>query len=80
MLVLIGERPGLSVADSVGIYLTHHPRPGRTDAQRNCVSNVHPPDGMTYDHAARVVAVLVEGRGVWGLPALHSRTCRAILA
>ncbi|MBM4724768.1 ethanolamine ammonia-lyase small subunit [Prescottella equi] len=61
MLVLIGERPGLSVADSVGIYLTHHPRPGRTDAQRNCVSNVHPPDGMTYDHAARVVAVLVEG-------------------
>ncbi|NKV29516.1 ethanolamine ammonia-lyase subunit EutC [Rhodococcus hoagii] len=61
MLVLIGERPGLSVADSVGIYLTHHPRPGRTDAQRNCVSNVHPPDGMTYDHAARVVAVLVDG-------------------
>jgi len=61
MLVLIGERPGLSVADSVGIYLTHHPRPGRTDAQRNCVSNIHPPDGMTYDHAARVVATLVDG-------------------
>ncbi|PTR25836.1 ethanolamine ammonia-lyase light chain [Rhodococcus sp. OK519] len=61
MLVLIGERPGLSVADSVGIYLTHHPRPGRSDAERNCVSNIHPPDGMTYDHAARVVAALVDG-------------------
>ncbi|MCA1005631.1 ethanolamine ammonia-lyase subunit EutC [Rhodococcus hoagii] len=61
MLVLIGERPGLSVADSVGIYLTHHPRPGRSDAQRNCVSNIHPPDGMTYEHAARVVAALVGG-------------------
>ncbi|MFC9515487.1 ethanolamine ammonia-lyase subunit EutC [Nocardiaceae bacterium NPDC056970] len=61
MLVLIGERPGLSVADSVGIYLTHHPRPGRSDAQRNCVSNIHPPDGMAYEHAARVVAALVDG-------------------
>lgn len=61
MLVVIGERPGLSVADSVGVYLTHHPRPGRTDAERNCVSNIHPPDGMTYEHAARVVAALVTG-------------------
>ncbi|MGW0041530.1 ethanolamine ammonia-lyase subunit EutC [Rhodococcus sp. NPDC003348] len=61
MLVLIGERPGLSVADSVGVYLTHHPRPGRSDAQRNCVSNVHPPDGLGYEHAARVVAALVDG-------------------
>lgn len=35
--------------------------PGRTDAERNCVSNIHPPDGLGYAHAARVVATLVEG-------------------
>ncbi|MEV0331800.1 ethanolamine ammonia-lyase subunit EutC [Nocardia sp. NPDC050717] len=61
VLVIIGERPGLSVADSLGIYLTHEPRPGRTDAERNCISNIHPPDGLTYTDAARVVAGLVAG-------------------
>jgi len=61
MLVLIGERPGLSVADSIGVYLTHHPEPGRRDSERNCVSNIHPPHGMTCDHAARVVSALVDG-------------------
>ncbi|MFF0487939.1 ethanolamine ammonia-lyase subunit EutC [Nocardia sp. NPDC004068] len=61
VLVLIGERPGLSVADSLGIYLTHHPRPGRTDAERNCVSNIHPPEGLAYAVAAEVTAGLVAG-------------------
>ncbi|MCP2317770.1 Ethanolamine ammonia-lyase light chain [Nocardia amikacinitolerans] len=61
VLVIIGERPGLSVADSLGIYLTHLPRPGRADAERNCVSNIHPPDGLTYADAARVVSGLVAG-------------------
>ncbi|WP_378731984.1 ethanolamine ammonia-lyase subunit EutC [Nocardia brasiliensis] len=61
VVVLIGERPGLSVADSLGIYLTHRPHPRRTDADRNCVSNIHPPEGLGYTQAAKVVAGLVSG-------------------
>lgn len=61
VLVFIGERPGLSVADSLGIYLTHRPAPGCTDADRNCVSNIHPPDGLHYPAAAAVTAALVAG-------------------
>ncbi|WP_275571182.1 ethanolamine ammonia-lyase subunit EutC [Mycolicibacterium vanbaalenii] len=61
LLMVIGERPGLSVADSLGIYLTHLPRPGRTDADRNCISNIHPPDGLDCRRAARIAATLVAG-------------------
>lgn len=61
LLTIIGERPGLSVADSLGIYLTHLPQPGRTDADRNCISNIHPPDGLGYAEAAMVAAGLIEG-------------------
>ncbi|WP_167104966.1 ethanolamine ammonia-lyase subunit EutC [Mycobacterium sp. DL592] len=61
LLVIIGERPGLSVADSLGIYLTHRPRPGCNDAERNCISNIHPPDGLGYRDAARIAANLVAG-------------------
>lgn len=61
LIVIIGERPGLSVADSLGIYLTHRPEPGRNDSERNCISNIHPPGGMGYEHAARVTTSLVAG-------------------
>lgn len=66
VLVLIGERPGLSVADSLGIYLTHNPRPGRNDAERNCISNIHPPEGLSYDAAAQTAARLVRGARALG--------------
>lgn len=69
-ILLVGERPGLSAADSLGVYLTHGPRPGRSDAERNCVSNVRPPHGQTYAGAATTVAALVTAaleRGVTGV-------------
>ena len=66
VLVLVGERPGLSVSDALGIYLTHHPRPGRNDAERNCISNIHPPDGLDYATAAATAARLVRGARALG--------------
>jgi ethanolamine ammonia-lyase small subunit len=56
--ILIGERPGLSAADSLGIYLTYGPRVGRADSERNCISNVRP-EGLSYDAAAFKLAYLM---------------------
>lgn len=64
VLVLIGERPGLSAADSLGAYITWAPRAGLRDNARNCISNIRPPHGLGYDAAAeQIVAILRAARG-----------------
>ena len=62
VLVLIGERPGLSAADSLGAYLTWGPRVGRSHAERNCVSNIRPQGLAPADAAETLHWLLTEAR------------------
>jgi ethanolamine ammonia-lyase small subunit len=67
VLVLIGERPGLSAPDSLGAYLTFDPKPGRLDSERNCVSNIRPPHGLSHEAAADTLAWLIRAARARGL-------------
>ena len=81
VLVLIGERPGLTSPDSLGAYVTVHPAVGRTDADRNCVSNIRP-EGMPLTEAARRIAWLIDQamvRGISGVT-LKDDSDRTLLA
>ncbi|MEO8662929.1 MAG: ethanolamine ammonia-lyase subunit EutC [Bryobacteraceae bacterium] len=66
VMVLIGERPGLSAPDSLGIYFTYRPRVGSTDAERNCISNVRP-EGLSYQSAATELISLLNASRRAGL-------------
>ena len=69
VVVMIGERPGLSSPDSMGLYMTWSPRPGLTDADRNCISNVRPA-GLPYANAVHKLVYLLgaaRDRGLSGV-------------
>jgi ethanolamine ammonia-lyase small subunit len=58
-IIIIGERPGLSASDSMGAYITYHPKPGNTNEQRKCVSNIRE-GGLSYEAAAAEIYSLPE--------------------
>jgi ethanolamine ammonia-lyase small subunit len=78
-VVLIGERPGLSAADSLGAYITYGPRPGMPDSRRNCVSNIRD-GGLTIGEAAEIITALVRDMAKTGVSGVGLRAAMAKLA
>jgi ethanolamine ammonia-lyase small subunit len=79
VLVLVGERPGMSAPDSLGAYLTWGPQQGRADSERNCVSNIRPPHGLSYARAAEVLAALMTESRRLGLSGVELKDTGAAL-
>ncbi len=79
VVVFIGERPGLSAADSLGVYFTFEPRVGRADSERNCISNVRPPVGLSYDAAAAKLATMLREARRLGLTGVGLKDTGAVL-
>ena len=70
-IVLIGERPGLSSPDSMGIYFTYQAKSGvSTDADRNCISNIHH-NGLSYEQALKKLLFLIEASERLGLSGVN---------
>jgi ethanolamine ammonia-lyase small subunit len=70
-IVLIGERPGLSSPDSMGIYFTYQARSGiSTDANRNCISNIHL-NGLSYGQALKKLLYLINESEKLQLSGIH---------
>ena len=78
-VMLVGERPGLTVADSLGIYLTYQPRIGRRDSERNCISNIHP-GGLSYAVAANNLVWLMRQAMIRQLTGVALKDNRALPA
>jgi ethanolamine ammonia-lyase small subunit len=79
MLLLIGERPGLSSPDSLGAYITWAPRVGRTDAERNCVSNIRL-EGLAYSTASAKIASYIHAANRSRLTGVGLKEDAALLA
>lgn len=78
VVMLIGERPGLSSPDSLGVYLTQDPRPGCSNAERNCISNVRP-EGLPYELAAHKLFYLMTEARRRGLSGVELKENAAML-
>ena len=74
-IMMIGERPGLSAADSLGLYLTYGPRVGRVDSERNCISNVRD-DGMNAETAVAQALGLIKSMFVYHASGVSLSVCR----